>query len=375
MFDKTKIRYSLNDIVVTPAITSNINSRNECDTYYYDTNKLPLFVSPMNNIINDENWKYFSNEGINVIIPRDNESLPYQERKTRWEEFWNNDIFVAMSLKEFSEYFILNKFEPDNKIRKVCVDLANGHMKSLTDMCRDAKSIYGKNLVLMTGNIANPETYIEYAKAGIDYVRIGIGTGVICTTAANSSIHYPMASLIDECKKHQQEISVAIEQNDNFPTPYKSAPKIVADGGFNNYDQIIKALALGADYVMCGKLFAQCVECCTNIISDTEVIIAEPYKKIDAVLDMMAKGHSFKREYYGMSTRKAQKDMGGNGNKTAEGILIKIPVKYTVAGWTDNFKSYLRSAMSYTGFNTIESFIGGPNCILISNAAYHAYFK
>jgi isopentenyl diphosphate isomerase/L-lactate dehydrogenase-like FMN-dependent dehydrogenase len=34
--------------------------------------------------------------------------------------------------------------------------------------------------------------------------------------------------------------------------------KIVADGGLQNYDYINKALFLGADYCMCGRLFSQC---------------------------------------------------------------------------------------------------------------------
>ena len=64
-----------------------------------------------------------------------------------------------------------------------------------------------------------------------------------------------MASLIDECVS----IKKIVERDRNN---YKSVPKIIADGGFNNYDDIIKALALGADYVMCGKIFAQCEEAC-----------------------------------------------------------------------------------------------------------------
>lgn len=385
-----KLRYSLNDIAVVPAVKSGISSRMECNTYYRHTTKLPLFNAPMNNIINDENWKAFDEAGINVVLPRDDEKLSYEVRKERWEKFWKENVFVSMSMKEFNEYFLKHPFTPDKTVRKVCIDLANGHMLSLIEMCRHAKQIYGNTLIIMTGNIANPETYCEYAIAGIDYVRCGIGTGSACTTSANSAIHYPMASLIDECKKHQKEISVKVEQNKDFPSPYKSVPKIIADGGFGNFDQIIKALALGADYVMCGKLFSQCVEACTEVVADKEFIFPEeednfirashntvkkPYERIEFVIDMIKHGYSFSRDYYGMSTKRAQREMGGAGNKTAEGIAMKIPVKYTLAGWVDNFKSYLRSAMSYTGFTAIEYFIGGPTCILISNNSYQAYFK
>ena len=393
MFVKETL-YTLNDIAVIPAATSNISSRSECNPEYEFNQMLPLFVSPMNNIIDDNNVDIFRAAGVNVIAPRDDEKIDYEVRKNRWEILWAKGVFVGMSMKEFDKYFIEDVDSIDmSKYRRVCIDLANGHMESLLTMCKIAKDYYKEHLILMTGNIANPETYRDYAKAGIDYVRLGIGSGSICTTAANSSIHHPMASLIDECKKIKNEIEIFVEQKDSYATEYKSVPKIVADGGFTNFDQIIKALALGADYCMCGKLFAQCIEACTSIMSDKDFFewpnedkdkdgysrmhstIHNPYNHVDFVIELMDKGYSFHRDYYGMSTKRAQKEMGGKGNKTAEGIAIKIPVKYSVAGWIDNFKSYLKSAMSYTGFRRIEDFIGGPTCKVISNNSYLAYFK
>lgn len=34
----------------------------------------------------------------------------------------------------------------------------------------------------MVGNIAHPDLYWECYDAGVDYVRVGIGTGSVCTT-------------------------------------------------------------------------------------------------------------------------------------------------------------------------------------------------
>jgi len=43
----------------------------------------------------------------------------------------------------------------------------------------------------MVGNIANPETYKEYCEIGVDYIRVGVGSGSACTTSANGAIHLP----------------------------------------------------------------------------------------------------------------------------------------------------------------------------------------
>ena len=58
-------------------------------------------------------------------------------------------------------------------------------------------------------------------------------------------------------------------------------------------------------------------------------------------------------EYYGMSTKRAQKETGGNGTTTAEGISRPVPVEYPIAKWADNMRSYLISVMSYTGSHNL----------------------
>ena len=136
----------------------------------------------------------------------------------------------------------------------------------LYDKCKIAKKLARDNnykLTIMTGNIANPETYKwicenavytnneEYFEPVIDFIRVGIGGGSGCITTSNVSIHYPQATLIDECRIIK----------DSYCKRYaRKFPAIVADGGIRNYDHVIKALALGADYVMIGSVFAQCIE-------------------------------------------------------------------------------------------------------------------
>ena len=334
---------SFNDICLVPSVISEIEHRSECSPYL-DNGMLPLFTAPMTSVINENNWQIFKENKINTIIPR---SVDINIRLELAKH-----TFIAVSLSEFEEYFI-NNWLFSSCTQFVCVDIANGHMKKLLDLCKQAKEKYGSSLQIMAGNIANPDTYYEYAKAGIDYVRCGIGTSPICTTSANSGIHYPMVSLLQEIKANKEYIANYIAEHNI--TLYKSVPKIIADGGFSNFDQIIKALAIGADYVMLGKIFAMSKEACGKVIFN----------------------HNGERvrKYYGMSTKRAQTEISGEATKTAEGIETLVPIKYTLAGWCDNFISYLRSAMSYCNSRTLEEFRKNTHIEQISAKSFNAYYK
>ena len=297
-------------------------------------------------------------------------------------------------------------------------------MKSLYDKCVKAKNLANNNykLTIMTGNIANAKTYewiyknavYEYEENGykyydcaIDYIRVGIGGGSGCITTSNVSIHYPQASLIDECKKIKESTVCKY---------VRKKPAIVADGGIRNYDHVIKALALGADYVMIGSLFAQCIESAgekTNKTIKSKISLKfpierykdfeidkngnwsayytdeyitkgiEPWqagpiekynKRIESLKDKKFIG-SIDVKFFGMASADGQKSISGEKTKTAEGITKYLPVKYTLKGWTENMISYLRSAMSYCNCKDITEFIGKPNLIVNSISEIQAVNK
>ena len=346
---------SFNDICLIPAVVSEIEHRSECNPYINEDLGLPLFTAPMTSVIDENNWEIFKENKINTIIPR---SVDWETRLDL-----SDKTFIAVSLSEFER--LIDFYHPIQTIY-VCVDIANGHMKKLLNLCKQAKEKFGDKIQIMAGNIANPDTYLEYAKVGIDYVRAAIGTSPVCLTSANNGIHYPMVSLLQKLVSHKNTVAVSIEWNgkerrkcdgetDIYYSPYKLVPKIVADGGFSNFDQIIKALAIGADYVMLGKIFAMSEEACGEVVPTIE--------------------EKYMRKYYGMSTKKAQTEINGEATKTAEGIETLVPIKYTLAGWCDNFISYLRSAMSYCNSRTLEEFRKNAHIEQISANSFNAYYK
>lgn len=334
---KDKMYYTYNDVTIVPSIISNIEHRSECIPWDED-GMLPLFTAPMNTVVSEDNFKLFEENHINAILPR---TAPLDTRKF----YSTKGRWAAYSLKEFSDVFCNedDKLPTTHKL-KALIDIANGHMKIIFDLARKARRIYGNDIILMGGNIANPKTYEEYARASFDYVRCGIGGGCGCLSTSNTGVHFPMASLIDEIATLKKEIE----------EDYRYLPKIIADGGVRNYRDIIKALALGADYVMIGSVFAKMEES------------AAP-KETDEEGNLMA-------TFYGMASREGQIALNGAKTKTSEGIKKKLLVEYTMEGWTKNFIDYLRSAMSYVGYKSLDSFrkyttviINSPNAVCAVN--------
>jgi len=333
-------KFDFKDITIVPEVSTTIESRTSVDIFNED-GYLPLMVSPMDTIINEYNYEKFSDLGYEVCLPRG--------------VYADSNIFTSLSLEDFEIMLTYNDiFNKDEIPQKILVDIANGHMSKLHTLCE--KFVYlnkDSGHKLMVGNVANPKTYKTLAEIGVDYVRVGIGGGSGCLTSANLGVHYPMGSLINECFK--------IKDKNNYQT------KIVADGGFRNYDDIIKALALGADYVMLGGILNKSLESCSQTklfkyISLSEVTTLYIWDNFPFLRKFMSK------EFRGMSTKEVQKKWGKNEIRTSEGITKINPVEYTLKGWTNNFKDYLASAMSYTNSKNLEEFKESEIVFITQNA-------
>ena len=370
-----EIKYSYNDVCVKPSIISTIKHRSECNSRL-ENGKLPIFASPMSTVINEKNFDIFDQNGIIPILPR---NISFEKRL----EFALNNKWAAFSLQEFEENFTTESTYNRNMDMtcgiKTLIDIANGHMEVVFDLVKSAKALYGNNITIMVGNIANPETYRLAVESGVDFIRAGIGGGSGCITSSNTAIHYPYISLIDEIETIRQEIvNTTTYTRENLP-------KVIIDGGIRNYSDVVKALAVGADYVMIGGLFSKLIESASAIYMKDENDVAIPINENaviteqDGIFTIVDGEHIFAvdelwKTFYGMASKYGQIAINGSKTKTSEGIRKEVRVSTNITKWVENMDAYLKSAMSYCDIRKVEH-MRKADVVLMSNNTYNSINK
>ena len=148
---------------------------------------------------------------------------------------------------------------------------------------------------------------------------------------------------------------------------------------------MIKALALGADYVMIGSVLSRLVESCAKTYAydkNGKTVYIDTLKNGTSVRESEdgftitdSKGiYGYDRLYkifYGMASKKGQEDLFGKKKGTSEGTEKHLECTTNIDKWTKNMNDYLSSAMSYCDIDNIndfnpdnvDTFIMSPNLI------------
>ena len=326
--------YSLDEVSIIPSTFTSVKSRKDIITTY--TSKLPIFVAPMTCLVDFINFSNFEDSKVIPILPVydiNNKEL-FKQRLT----FIQQSKWGALTLNEFEDTFCRNKWNLDKEnLFNICIDTANGHLHDIYVATKYAKKSF-PNLAIMVGNIANPKTYDEICKNysdSVQFIRVGIGGGSGCTTSVQTGVHTSLPYLITEINKIKKS--------------YANKPLVIADGGVNTIDRAIKCLALGADYVMMGSMFANCKE--------------------------VGNYNEVKNEYYGQSSIRGQLDRFGEIRSNPEGLEKIVEINTTLNEVYSKFDAALRSAMSYCNAKTLEEFIGKPKIEYQTLKEFENYMK
>ena len=231
----------LTDITLIPAEKSNTSGK-----YNYavldlsdNTQSLPIFTSPNPAVVDEKNWRVWDQNGIKPVLPR---TCPLSLRLEGCEY-----VFAAFGLEEVRDNFARTPRVTSRQF-KVCIDSGNGHDPDLFALGRSLKQMYGTKMNLMGGNIGSAKVYIEYCKAGFDYVRVGMYNGSLVNPECYG-FDTPLVSLLAEIKGTRTTSAIGLKQT-----------KIIADGSISGPVDVLKAIAVGADYVMIGRGFTRLLD-------------------------------------------------------------------------------------------------------------------
>jgi len=220
----------------------------------------------------------------------------------------------------------------------VCIDVANGYCTNILNIISRFHVLYPE-ITLVAGNVVTYEMANQYYEHGVDIVKMGIGSGSVCTTRLQTGVGYPQFSCILDTKKQ-------ISANSNI--------HIISDGGIQNIGDFAKAFGAGADFVMCGGMFSGHRECAGEIIETDGV----RYKI-----------------FYGMSSSLAMEThYGGIANyKVAEGKSVKVPYKGPVVNTIADILGGIRSTMTYIGAKFIDEIYENATFIRVNNIVNQIY--
>lgn len=205
-------------------------------------------------------------------------------------------------------------------IDAVLIDVAHGHSTLVMNMIDLIKATYPEVYVI-AGNVATYEGTMDLLQAGADSVKIGVGPGSACSTRVVAGCGVPQVTAIMDARRAIEDFS----RRRNLTGTRK--PTLIADGGIRSSGDVFKALVVGADTVMIGKIFGATEE--------------SPGLKFNG-----PNGDRLK-EYRGMASDAAQSSIGVK--RTPEGIQATLKITGSI---DDAFKLIVdgvRSGMSYVG--------------------------
>jgi len=263
------------------------------------TFRLPVAPANMRCVINDDIAVALAKSSYFYVMHRfDVNSWEFVNKCVQQGIISSISLGVQQSDKDLVDAFAADELHPDF----ITVDIAHGHCSMMRDMIKHIKSRLTSFVV--AGNICTLGAYDDLSRWGADAVKVGIGPGKACTTRLKTGFYSPMFSTIQQVATHR----------------HINKTPIIADGGVQHNGDIAKALVAGADMVMIGGMFAQCVDSPADTINGEKVYFGSASAE--------NKGHTKNIE--------GKKVLVQSNNMTYRDKLIEI-------------EQDLQSAMSYAG--------------------------
>ena len=272
---------------------------------------LPIFSSPMDTVTEESMSIAMSAAGGAGVVHRYNSIYRQVQIIKDCQPIDNVGAAVGVT----GDYIERARAVVEAGANFICVDVAHGHHVLMKNALEELRKVM-PDTHIMAGNVATLEGVNDLYDWGADSARCNIGGGSICSTRIQTGHGLPGLETIFRCSQTDRPIS------------------IIADGGIRNAGDIVKALAAGADAVMCGSLFSGTAETPGEIFEEE---------------------NNTWKTYRGMASKEAQMDWKG-GYSSFEGVSSRVPYRGHVDRILFDLDKNIRSGLSYSGARNIPEF-------------------
>ena len=251
----------------------------------------------------------------------------------------DNNYIVSIGIRDEDIGKLCNLYQKSpGKCNIICIDIANGYIKRLVNFCQQVRELI-PHCILIAGNVVTREMVEELIINGkVDIVKVGIGSGSVCTTRLQTGVGMPQLSAIIECSD----------------AAHGCGGHIISDGGITSPGDASKAFGAGADFVMLGSILAGHNESGGEIIEEE----GEKYKV-----------------FYGMSSDTAMNKHYGGVNKyrSSEGKTVKIKLKGPVDETINDLLGGIRSTCTYVNAKNLKDLSKCTTFLRVNNQVNKIY--
>jgi len=220
----------------------------------------------------------------------------------------------------------------------VVLDIAHGHAEHAIEGVQRLKA-EAPQVQVIAGNVATAQGATDLAQAGADAIKVGVGPGGVCTTRLVAGVGVPQLTAV----------SNAVNADCGVP--------IIADGGIRTSGDIAKALAVGADSVMIGSMFAGTKEAPGEV------------EQTDRGLFKRVRGMASREAAEKRAARSGEQlDDEYFEHRAAEGVEGLVPYRGSVTLLLNELMAGLKSSMSYSNASSLQEFRTNAQMVRITGA-------
>ena len=265
------------------------------------------------------------------------EKYPYASKDKKGRPLVGSAVGVKGDFMERSEALI------NAGADVLVVDIAHGHSENAINTVKNIKKAF-PDCELIAGNVATAKGTEDLIKAGVDAVKVGVGSGSICITRVITGSGVPQLTAVYDCAKIGNEHDIPI----------------ISDGGTRNSGDATKALAAGASSIMVGSILGGTDESPGSTITKNG-------KRFKIYRGMASLAASMGRRSKETGTFELTDDLN---DYVAEGVEAMVPYKGSVTEIITQITGGIRSGLSYCGASNIKQMQENAEFIKISRAGF-----